>query len=174
VDQISNGRFLFGIGAGWNKDEMENHGVTFKTRHKAMREKIEAMRLIWTESKPEYHGDMVDFGPMMAWPKPVQNTPPVYVGGEFPYGARRALAYGDGWLPHAKRPSYTLLEKMPEFREMEKAAGRSIPITAFGAEHDPDRWIAYADAGVERIVLSIDSEPADAVLPKLDAWAERL
>jgi len=174
VDQISNGRFLFGIGAGWNRDELENHGVSFKTRHKAMREKVEAMRLIWTESKPEYHGDMVDFGPMMTWPKPVQKSPPVYVGGEFPYGARRALAYGDGWLPHAKRPTYTLLEKMPEFREMEKAAGRSIPISAFGAEHDPDAWNAYADAGVERIILSIDSEPADVVLPKLDAWATQL
>ncbi len=174
VDQISNGRFIFGIGAGWNRDEMENHGVTFKTRHKAMREKVEAMRLIWTESKPEYHGDMIEFGPMMTWPKPVQNSPPVYVGGEFPYGARRALAYGDGWLPHAKRPTYTLLEKMAEFREMEKAAERSIPISAFGAEHDPDEWNAYADAGVERIILSIDSEPADIVLPKLDAWATRL
>lgn len=173
VDQLSNGRFLFGIGAGWNRDEMENHGVDFKTRHKAMREKIEAMRVIWTESKAEYHGDMIDFGPMMTWPKPIQKSPPVYVGGEFPYGARRALAYGDGWLPHAKRPAYTLLEKMPEFREMEKAAGRSIPISAFGAEHDPDEWNAYADAGVERIILSIDSDPADIVLPKLDAWATR-
>lgn len=174
VDQISNGRFLFGIGAGWNRDEMENHGTVFKTRHKLMREKIEAMRAIWTQTKAEYHGDMVDFGPMMTWPKPIQQTPPVLVGGEFPYGARRALAYGDGWLPHAKRPTYTLLEKLPEFRAMEKEAGRSIPITAFGAEHDPDAWAAYADAGVDRIVLSIDSESADVVLPKLDEWAKRL
>jgi probable F420-dependent oxidoreductase len=174
IDQVSNGRFLFGIGAGWNRDEMENHGTVFKTRHKLMREKIEAMRAIWTETKPEYHGDMVDFGPMMTWPKPVQQTPPVFVGGEFPYGARRALAYGDGWLPHAKRPTYTLLEKLPEFRAMEKEAGRSIPITAFGVEHDPDSWSAYADAGVDRIVLSIDSESSDIVLPKLDEWAKRL
>jgi len=174
IDQISKGRFLFGIGAGWNKDEMENHGTVYKTRHKLMREKIEAMRAIWTETKPEYHGDMVDFGPMMTWPKPVQQTPPVFVGGEFPYGARRALAYGDGWLPHAKRPTYTLLEKLPEFRAMEKEAGRSIPITAFGVEHDPDSWSAYADAGVDRIVLSIDSETADVVLPKLDEWAKHL
>ncbi|MFT6582441.1 MAG: putative F420-dependent oxidoreductase [Alphaproteobacteria bacterium] len=174
IDQVSNGRFLFGIGAGWNRDEMENHGTVFKTRHKLMREKIEAMRAIWTETKPEYHGDMVDFGPMMTWPKPVQQTPPVFVGGEFPYGARRALAYGDGWLPHAKRPTYTLLEKLPEFRAMEKEAGRSIPITAFGVEHDPDSWSAYADAGVDRIVLSIDSESSNIVLPKLDEWAKRL
>jgi alkanesulfonate monooxygenase SsuD/methylene tetrahydromethanopterin reductase-like flavin-dependent oxidoreductase (luciferase family) len=123
---------------------------------------------------PEYHGGMADFGPMMTWPKPVQQTPPVFVGGEFPYGARRALAYGDGWLPHAKRPTYTLLEKLPEFRAMEKEAGRSIPITAFGVEHDLDSWSAYADAGVDRIVLSIDSESSDIVLPKLDEWAKRL
>ena len=174
IDQISNGRFLFGIGAGWNADEMANHGVVFKTRFKAMREKVEAMRVIWTESKPEYHGDLVDFGPMMTWPKPVQKSLPVFVGGEFPHGARRALAYGDAWLPHARRPTYTLLEKMPEIREMEIAAGRSIPITAFGAEHDPDAWGPYTDAGVDRIVLSIDSEAADAVLPKLDAWAKRI
>ncbi|MBT5110470.1 MAG: LLM class F420-dependent oxidoreductase [Rhodospirillaceae bacterium] len=174
IDQISNGRFLFGIGTGWNADEMANHGVAFKTRHKVMREKIEAMRSIWTESKPEYHGEFVDFDPMMTWPKPVQKALPVLVGGEFPYGARRALAYGDAWMPHAQRPAYSLLEKIPEFREMEKEAGRSVPITAFGAEHDPDIWGAYEDAGVERLVLSIDSDPADVVLPQLDAWAKRL
>lgn len=174
IDQISNGRFLFGIGTGWNADEMANHGVAFKTRHKVMREKIEAMRAIWTETKPEYHGEFVDFGPMMTWPKPVQKALPVLVGGEFPYGARRALAYGDVWMPHAQRPAYNLLDKIPEFREMEKAAGRSVPITAFGAEHDPDIWGAYEDAGVERLVLSIDSDPADIVLPQLDAWAKRL
>ncbi len=175
IDQISNGRFLFGIGSGWNADEMANHGTVFKTRNAKMREQIEAMRNIWAESKPEYHGEHVNFDPMMTWPKPVQMPhPPVYIGGGMPYAARRALAYGDGWLPHATRPTYTLLEKLPEFREMEKAAGRTVPITAFGAEHDPDAWAAYADAGIERIVLSIDSEPADAVLAKLDAWAKRL
>ena len=174
IDQISKGRFLFGIGTGWNADEMANHGVAFKPRHKVMREKIEAMRVIWTKAKPEYHGDFVNFDPMMTWPKPVQDPLPVFVGGEFPYGARRALAYGDVWMPHAQRPAYSLVEKIPEFREMEKAAGRSIPITAFGAEHDPDAWAAYEDAGVERLVISADSETADNLLPKLDAWAKKI
>ena len=112
---------------------------------------------------------------MMTWPKPVQKPhPPVLVGGGLPYGARRALAYGDGWMPHAKRPTYRLLDKLPEYREMEKAAGRTLPITAFGAEHDPAAWGAYRDAGIERIVLSINSAKADVVLPQLDAWAPKL
>jgi probable F420-dependent oxidoreductase len=175
VDQISKGRFLFGVGAGWNADEMADHGTDFKSRNKVMRERIEAMRAIWTKTKPEYSGEFVKFGPMMTWPKPVQKPhPPVLVGGGLPYGARRALAYGDGWMPHAKRPTYRLLDKLPEYREMEKAAGRTLPITAFGAEHDPSAWGPYRDAGIDRIVLSINSEAADAVLPQLDKWATKL
>jgi probable F420-dependent oxidoreductase len=175
VDQLSNGRFIFGVGAGWNADEMANHGTDFKARNAVMRERIEAMRAIWTKSKPEYHGQHVDFGPMMTWPKPVQKPhPPVLIGGGMPHGARRALAYGDGWMPHVRRPTYHLLDKLNEYREMEKAAGRTLPLTAWGVEHDPSAWGAYRDAGFERIVLSMDSEKADAVLPKLDAWAARL
>ena len=173
IDQVSNGRFLFGIGSGWNADEMANHGTVFKTRNNKMREQIAAMRSIWTETKPEFHGEFVDFDPMMTWPKPVQN-PPVIVGGGMPWAARRALDYGDGWLPHAHRPTYKLLDRLPEFREMEKEAVRSVPISVFGVEHDPDEWAAYEDAGIERIVLSMESEQADLVLPRLDAWAKRL
>ena len=175
IDQISGGRFLFGVGSGWNADEMANHGTNFKQRNAILKERIEAMRLIWTKSKPEYAGEFVNFGPMMTWPKPVQKPhPPVLVGGGLPYGAKRALAFGDAWMPHAKRPTYRLLDKLHEFRAMEKAAGRTIPITAFGAEHDASQWAAYRDAGIERIVLSMDSEKADVVLPKLDAWAKQL
>jgi len=175
LDQISHGRFLFGIGPGWNADEMANHGTDFKGRMKVMRERVEAMRQIWTQNQPEYHGDTLDFGPMMTWPKPVQQpSPPVLIGGGLPFGARRALAYGDGWVPHARRPDYRLLDRMEEFRAMEAEAGRSLPITAFGAEHDADEWVAYRDAGIERIVLSMDSESAPEVLPKLDAWAKRV
>ena len=175
IDQISKGRFLFGVGAGWNAEEMADHGTDFKSRNEVMRERIEAMRAIWTKSKPEYSGKHVKFGPMMTWPKPIQKPhPPVLVGGAMPYGARRALAYGDGWMPHAKRPTYRLLDRLSEYREMEKAAGRTLPITAFGVEHDPEAWGAYRDAGIERIVLSMDSENADAALPKLDGWAAQL
>jgi probable F420-dependent oxidoreductase len=101
LDQVSGGRFLFGVGNGWNEDEMANHGTAFASRHKLARERIEAMKVIWTESKAEYHGELVNFEPMMAWPKPVQKPhPPIIVGGAFPYGARRALHYGNGWMPN--------------------------------------------------------------------------
>ncbi|MBR1212847.1 LLM class F420-dependent oxidoreductase [Bradyrhizobium sp. JYMT SZCCT0180] len=103
IDQISAGRFLFGIGNGWNEDEMANHGTVFESRHKLARERVEAMKEIWTKSKPEYHGEFVNFDPMMTWPKPVQKPhPPIIVGGAFPFGARRALRYGDGWMPTAR------------------------------------------------------------------------
>ena len=175
IDQISSGRFLFGIGSGWNADEMENHGTGFETRNQKMREQIVAMRKIWTETKPEYHGKFVDFNPMMTWPKPIQNPhPPVIIGGAIPWAARRALDYGDGWLPHAHRPTYDLLDRLPEFREMENEAGRSVPISVFGVAHDPDKWAAYEDAGIDRIVISMESEQSDLVLPQLDAWAQRL
>jgi probable F420-dependent oxidoreductase len=175
IDQLSKGRFLFGVGAGWNAEEMADHGTEFNSRNKVMRERVEAMRVIWMQAKPEYHGEFVNFGPMMTWPKPVQKPhPPVLVGGGIPYGARRALAYGDGWIPHARRPTYRLLDKLPEYRAMEQAANRTLPITAFGVEHDPAAWPAYRDAGIERIVLSSESEAAEAILPRLDRWAEKL
>src|SRR5207249_5069148 len=101
-EQISGGRLLFGIGAGWNAEEMADHGTDFKSRFKVMQERAEAMKAIWTKSKPEYKGEFVSFPPMMTWPKPVQKPhPPVIVGGAFPYGAPRAVAFGEGWLPHA-------------------------------------------------------------------------
>jgi probable F420-dependent oxidoreductase len=175
IDHLSQGRFLFGVGAGWNAEEMADHGTDFKRRNDVLRERLEAMRAIWTQTKPEYHGDFVAFGPMMTWPKPVQKPhPPVLVGGGVPYGARRALAFGDGWMPHARRPTYHLLEKLPEFRAMAARAGRTLPITAFGVEHDPVQWPAYREAGIERIVLSLDSAASDLVLPQLDRWAGKI
>ena len=108
IDQVSGGRFLFGVGGGWNQDEMENHGTVYASRFKRMRESIEAMKEIWTKTKAEYHGEFVNFDPMMAWPKPVQKPhPPIIVGGALPHGARRAIRYGDGWIPlvAAQRPA---------------------------------------------------------------------
>src|SRR5713226_7778330 len=130
IDQVSGGRFLFGIGGGWNQDEMEDHGAVYATRFKKMREQIEAMKAIWTENKPEYHGDIVDFPAMMTWPKPVQKPhPPVILGGAFPYAARRAVRYGDGWYPNAA--SGNPEEYIPAFRKMAQEAGRdpaSLPV----------------------------------------------
>jgi probable F420-dependent oxidoreductase len=176
IDQVSGGRFLFGIGDGWNQDEMENHGTVFETRHKLARERVEAMKAIWTQTKPEYHGEFVNFGPMMAWPKPVQEPhPPVIVGGAFPYSARRALRYGNGWIPHASRGTYAEIADMfPRFRQMAKEAGRdpdTIQTTVWGPKQDADLMRRYEDLGVSRVVFSVESEKADTVLPIIDGWA---
>ncbi len=178
IDQVSAGRFLFGIGNGWNQDEMENHGTEFSTRHKRARENIEAMKAIWTQSKAEYHGDLVNFDPIMAWPKPVQKPhPPILVGGAFPYSARRAIRYGDGWLPQAaRRGSYRQIGDMiPEFRTMAEAAGRdpkSIAITVWHSRKDPDLLKRYEDLEVERVVFPLESDTAEAVMPTLDPIAD--
>jgi len=180
LDQVSRGRFLFGIGGGWNAEEMADHGTTdFKGRWKLVRERIEAMKAIWTREQPEYHGTLVDFPPMRAWPKPVQKPhPPVIVGGAFPYGARRAIAYGDGWVPHRSRPQYgDVSDFLPQFRQMARDAGRdpgAIPVTLFGVPRDLDLLRRYRDMGVARVVVSLDSAGAEAVLPKLDRWAEAI
>src|SRR6201982_373620 len=102
IEQMSQGRFLFGAGGGWNQDEMEDHGTVYATRFKRMRESIEAMKEVWTKAEAEYHGEFVNFDTMIARPKPVQKPhPPIHVGGAFPHGARRAIRYGDGWIPVA-------------------------------------------------------------------------
>jgi probable F420-dependent oxidoreductase len=177
IDQVSGGRFLFGVGGGWNAEEMADHGTAFKTRFKLMRERVAAMKAIWTEAEPEYHGELVDFPKMRTWPKPVQKPhPPVIVGGAFPYAARRALAYGDGWVPHAGRPQYSdVTDFLPQFRQMAVAAGRSldsVPVTVFGVAEDLDRLKLYRDRGIARAVVSLPSAKADEILPVLDRWAE--
>jgi probable F420-dependent oxidoreductase len=177
IDQVSGGRFLFGVGNGWNQDEMENHGTDFKSRHKLARERIEAMKEIWTKSKAEYHGELVNFDPMMTWPKPAQKPhPPVIVGGAFPYGARRAVRYGDGWMPHRVRTTYADVSTLlPKFREMLKEAGRdpaSVPVTIWGAKEDESLLKCDRDNGVERIIVSLDSDKADKILPLLDRWSK--
>jgi len=176
IDQVSGGRFLFGVGNGWNEDEMANHGTAFASRHKLARERIEAMKAIWTASKAEYHGEFVNFEPMMAWPKPVQKPhPPIIVGGAFPYGARRALRYGNGWMPHRSRTQYADVQALlPKFREMLAEAGRdpaSMPITIWGAKENLDLLKRDRDDGVSRLVVSFDSGKADTILPELDRWA---
>src|SRR6267142_3102099 len=175
IDQISGGRFLFGIGNGWNEDEMANHGTKFETRHKLARERVEAMKAIWTKSKPEYHGEMVNFDPMMTWPKPAQKPhPPILVGGAFPYAARRAIRYGDGWMPQVTDKSPTpLIELVPRFRQMCAEAGRDpdrMDISIGGQQPDADLVKRYRDAGINRVSASLPSEKADTILPMLDQW----
>src|SRR5436190_10308529 len=176
VDQISGGRFLFGVGNGWNEDEMANHGTAFASRHKLARERIEAMKAIWTQSKAEYHGEFVNFDPVMAWPKPVQKPhPPILVGGAFPYSARRAIRYGDGWMPQMTEKNPTpLIELIPRFRQMCAEAGRDpdkMDISIGGQQPDADLVKRYRDAGINRVSASLPSEKAATILPMLDQWA---
>ncbi|MBI3517555.1 MAG: LLM class F420-dependent oxidoreductase [Proteobacteria bacterium] len=176
IDQISNGRFVFGIGAGWNAEEMEDHGTAFKTRFKLMHERVDAMKAIWTHSKAEYHGEFVDFGPMMTWPKPVQKPhPPVLVGGNFPHGARRALAFGDAWMPLASMPQYAdIAEFIPRFRQMAAESGRdpaSVAVQVNNVSEDMTKLARYRELGAIRAIVSLPSEKADTILPVLDRWA---
>jgi probable F420-dependent oxidoreductase len=177
LDQVSGGRFLFGVGGGWNAEEMEDHGTEFATRFRKLREQIAAMKEIWTSPEPEFAGAFVSFPKMRSWPKPVQKPhPPILVGGAFPYGARRAIRYGDGWIPHGRRPQYEdVTEFLPRFRQMAAATGRdpaALPVTVWGVAEDRDRLYRYRDQGVARVVVSLDSAKADRILPVLDRWAE--
>jgi probable F420-dependent oxidoreductase len=178
LDQVSGGRFLFGIGNGWNQDEMENHGTVFATRHKLVRERIEAMKAIWTQSKAEYHGEFVNFDSMMAWPKPVQKPhPPILVGGGFPQGPRRAVRYGDGWFPVDGQPHRygDMFEAVPKFRAMLAEAGRdpaTCPVSVIGPPEDLDRLKRYRDLGIARVVVTVPVAQHDEMLPVLDRWAK--
>jgi probable F420-dependent oxidoreductase len=176
LDQLSGGRFLFGVGNGWNREEMEHHGTVYATRHKLSRERIEAMQKIWTEDTIEYHGEFVDFAPMQMWPKPVQKPhPPIIVGGAWPYGARRAVRYGNGWIPRAGRPHYDDVSNfLPQFHQLVRDAGRDIselPITIFRGPEDKERLAFYRDRGVSRVVISLPAGKRDEILPILDRWA---
>jgi alkanesulfonate monooxygenase SsuD/methylene tetrahydromethanopterin reductase-like flavin-dependent oxidoreductase (luciferase family) len=177
IDQLSRGRFLFGVGNGWNRDEIENHGTVFGARNRLARERIEAMQTIWTQDEPSYEGEFVKFGPMSQWPKPFQKPhPPVIVGGAFPYAARRAIRYGNGWIPRADR-----LERdgvgvvIKNFRNMAIEAGRnpaSLPISIFRVPDDLAKLRFCQEAGVDRVVFSLPAEMEEKILPILDRWVQ--
>src|SRR3982074_3514575 len=165
IDQLSSGRFLFGVGNGWNQDEIENHGTPFDSRHKLARERIEAMKTIWTQEEPEYHGEFVNFDKMKQWPKPAQRPhPPIIVGGAFPYAARRAIRYGDGWIPRGDWLERDGIGVIDKFRDMAKEAGRdprSLPITTFRVPPDIERLRRYRELGIDRLVFSLPAETDD-------------
>src|SRR6266478_4817789 len=176
LDQVSKGRFLFGIGCGWNAEEMEDHGTTYESRTLKMREQIEAMKEIWTKDVAEYHGQIVNFPPMRTWPKPVQKPhPPVIVGGAFRLAARRALRYGDGILPAAPNAGSGGPEEfMPRWRQMAEEAGRdpkSLSVTLGGAPEDLDLLKRNRDLGVARMNVRLPPAKTDEILPVLDRWA---
>lgn len=174
LDRVANGRFLFGIGAGWNAEEMRNHGTDFAKRFSLMRERVLAMVEIWTQSKPEFHGEHVDFAPIMTWPKPLQLPhPPIHVGGGFPNGARRAVEYGNGWMPIFGRDR--IVDRLPELRRMLVDAGRdpaSFEVSIFGIGPRREELAKARDAGISRVIFGLPPEPAEKLLPILDRHAE--
>ncbi|MDI2031673.1 LLM class F420-dependent oxidoreductase [Saccharopolyspora sp. TS4A08] len=167
LDLISGGRAVFGVGAGWNREEMRNHGTDPRTRGRLMDERIRAMREIWTQEKAEFHGEFVDFDPIYAWPKPVQRPhPPIYIGGESERSIARVAEFGDGWLPRGGTEN--LGDLISRVRD---EAGKRVPVTLFGAEDDAAKLTGYAEAGVDHALLMLPTRPRDETLRKLDELA---
>jgi len=168
LDHVSRGRFIFGIGGGWNREEMQDHGTNFSQRWKLLRERVEAMKAIWTQEVAEYHGELVDFGPMLSWPKPVQQPhPPIILGGSGPKILERVVRYGDGWMPNRG----AVIERLPELQRLANAAGRGpIPVTAY-PESTAEDIERYAQASVERLIYWVPPDGRDAALRKLEELA---
>jgi probable F420-dependent oxidoreductase len=175
LDLLSNGRFLFGIGGGWNAEEMENHGTVFKTRWRLLRERILAMKEIWTKDEAEYHGEFVRFDRIWSWPKPVQKPhPPILMGGYGPTTFDRVVEFGDSWMPIAPRVGSGLREKMATLRRRAEEVGRdprSIGVTLFGVRPEKAAVEGLMEAGVERAIFMAPPAPRDTVLSLLDQWA---
>ena len=169
VDHLSGGRMLFGVGGGWNYEEMENHGTKPALRWKIMRERILAMKRIWADDNAEYHGKYVDFDPIWAWPKPAQKPhPPILVGGDGPRTLERVVEYGDEWMPIPGRGG-DLAPRIAELQQMANAAGRGpIPVSLFGVPPRAEFVERLASLeGVHRILFGMPPAPAEQVLPML-------
>ena len=177
LDLFSGGRFELGIGAGWNAEEMENHGTTFRDRFKVMCDRAKAIKTIWREEAPEYHGPFVDFDPIWSNPKPVQKpNPPVLLGGETRYSLERVVDFCEGWMPRTRAFTDAKAE-MARLAEFADRAGRdagTIRTSVFGATGDPEALDSYREAGVFRALVTIPPKGRDEVLPLLDKHAKLL
>ncbi len=177
LDLVSNGRFIFGIGVGWNIEEMSDHGVDPSRRRSIARDKVLAMKELWTNDESSYSGEFVNFESTWSWPKPVQQPhPPVVMGGAGgPITFRHIIEYCDGWMPiHGRR---AVLGAIKQLRAAADAAGRdpaTLELGVFGVPSDQAIIDTYGEAGVSRCVLSLPSAPADTVLALLDSYASVL
>jgi probable F420-dependent oxidoreductase len=175
LDHLSGGRVVLGVGGGWNAEEMENHGTGFHTRWKVLRERVEAMKQIWTNEEAEYHGEYVDFDKIWQHPKPAQKPhPPVLLGGGGRKTIERVVRYCDGWMPLTWLGE-PIVERMGEMRALAEEKGRdprSLSVSVFGAATDGAVIDGYERAGVERAIFFVPHGPADAVLPMLDDYAK--
>ena len=174
VDMLSNGRFILGVGGGWNEEEMENHGTDPRRRFKILRERIEAMKEIWTKDEAEYHGEFVDFDPIWSWPKPVQKPhPPIYVGGDGEHTFKRVISYGDVWMPIPGRGETPLGDRIAELNRLAEDAGRGpIPVSVYGAMPKPEIINHYAEIGVERCIFWLPATAHDEAIQRLDRYVE--
>jgi len=174
LDQLSNGRFLFGIGGGWNVDEMENHGARYETRFKLMRERILAMKALWTQEEAAFHGEMVNFDPVWLYPKPVQRPhPPILLGGSSDYTLKRVVEFCDGWMPIGFR-GFDAKDAVARLRREASAAGRdlsTLPITVFGAPPEKAVLAEYRELGIQRAILLVPDLTRDEILGVLDQHA---
>jgi probable F420-dependent oxidoreductase len=173
VDLLSGGRFLFGVGVGWLREEIANHGTDPRTRWAVFGERMRAMQAIWSSDEAEFHGRFVNFDPVWAWPKPVQQPrPPVLLGGDVPAAMARVIEYADEWMPHPDRGDQALSQRIAAFWELSEAAGRGrIPVSVYGARADPRLIDEYQAAGVSRCVFRLPAADSDEVLPALERVA---
>ena len=174
VDLVSGGRFVFGIGFGWNREEMADHGVVYEQRRAIGREKVLAMQALWRDDEASFSGEHVHVSPSWSWPKPVQRPrPPVLVGGAAgPTLFAHIVEYADGWIPIGGRGLTTTL---PDLRRVAEEAGRDpaeLRVVPMAVVPDPGKLEHYASLGIEEVVLQLPSAPRDRVLPVLDAYAE--
>lgn len=173
IDHTSNGRFLFGIGAGWNREEMANHGTDFSTRWTLLRERVEAMKAIWTEEEATYHGKFVNFERIWSWPKPVRKPhPPIIMGGNGERTLQRVVRYADQWMPLG-RGSMAFGDRIKELQELAAKAGRQpIPVGVFGPATDTKVLEQHRADGVFRVYMAVPPDNRDRVLRRLDNLAE--
>ncbi len=173
LDRLSGGRVLFGVGAGWNHEEMRNHGTDPTLRWKLLRERVLAMKQIWIQDVAEFHGEFVDFDALWQWPKPIQTPhPPVLIAGNGPRVLERVVEFGDAWLTMPKEEPHVLGRRIGELQDLATRRGRGpVPVTVFGAPPDPDALEIYAESGVSRCLFWLPSAPAAEVLPILDRLA---
>ena len=174
LDLISNGRVDFGIGAGWNAEEMENHGTAFDTRFRVMVDRAKAMQAIWTQDEAAYKGEFTEFESIWSWPKPVQKPhPPILLGGETRHTLRRIVDFCDGWIPRGRNFSDPEAQ-MARLARYAGEAGRAmstISTTLFGANPDADYLEKCAAAGIDCALLALPPERSDTILPLLDKYA---
>lgn len=176
LDHLSGGRVLFGVGAGWNREEMANHGTHPADRMAVLAERVHAMRAIWTHDEAAYHGRHVNFGPIWSWPKPVtQPHPPILVGGNGPAVEDRVLDFGDEWFPQGvtRENVGPFARRAAALQRRAGAMGRGpVPITLFGAQPDPVTIEAYEAVGITRCLFVLPELDRDRALPLLDRLAD--